>query len=127
MLRRITLKRTEMTRSAKPMRRTSRMKASSPTMTPARKAARGQDCTLRIPGVCNQNPETVVLCHSNRLEHGKGMGIKADDKYACFGCSSCHDVLDGRANRPDGLSHDGLQEIFDRAMNETQDLLNKGK
>jgi len=95
-------------------------------MTPARKAARGQNCTLRIQGVCNHNPDTVVLCHSNRIEHGKGMGIKADDKYACFGCSACHAVLDG-GKRPDGLTYEALQAIFDRAMNETQDFLNKGK
>ena len=58
----------------------------------ARDAARGQDCTLRIPFHCNGNPETTVLCHSNRGADGKGMGIKASDDRAAFGCSSCHDV-----------------------------------
>ena len=28
-----------------------------------RNSARGQDCALRIPGVCNFNPETTVLAH----------------------------------------------------------------
>lgn len=28
-----------------------------------RKEARGRECQIRIPGVCNGNPETVVLTH----------------------------------------------------------------
>lgn len=60
-----------------------------------RASARGQDCTLRLPGVCNGNPETTVLAH---LPCGKkGMGMKSPDNMACFACSSCHDLLDGRA------------------------------
>ena len=61
-----------------------------------RKQAQGRDCEIRIPGVCNGNPETVVLCHVG----GAGMGRKADDRHAAIGCSSCHDVVDGRAKTP---------------------------
>lgn len=58
-----------------------------------RDSARGQECTLRIPGVCNFNPETTVLAH---LACGqKGMGLKSPDNMAVFACS-CHDLLDGR-------------------------------
>lgn len=57
-----------------------------------RESARGQDCQVRIPNVCNFNPETTVLCHLN----GGGMGTKKSDAFAAFACSSCHDVLDGR-------------------------------
>lgn len=98
-------------------------KCSRPKMTPIRKAARGQDCTLRIPGVCNFNIETTVLCHSNRIEDGKGWGIKAPDTKAAFGCSSCHDVLDGRAPRPPGLTADDVLSIFQRGMEETHEIL----
>jgi ferredoxin len=56
--------------------------------------ARGRHCTIRIPGVCNGNPETVVAAHSNQLQHGKGMGIKAHDCYAAWACSSCHAEID---------------------------------
>jgi len=55
---------------------------------------RGRHCTIRIPGVCNGNPETVVAAHSNQLQHGKGMGIKAHDCYAAWACSSCHAQID---------------------------------
>ena len=60
-----------------------------------RKAARGEQCTLNIAGVCNYNPETVVLCHCPSETHG--MGLKSNDLSAGFGCSSCHDAIDGRS------------------------------
>ncbi len=98
-------------------------KCARPKMTPIRKAARGQDCTLRIPDVCNWNVETTVLCHSNSIEDGKGWGIKAPDTKAAFGCSSCHDVLDGRAPRPPGMTLEDLLEIFRRGMDATHAIL----
>lgn len=61
-----------------------------------RQSARGQQCTLQISGVCNHDPETTVLAHLP--DESKGMGRKADDICACFACSACHDVLDGRIN-----------------------------
>jgi hypothetical protein len=100
-------------------------KCSRPKMTPIRKAARGQDCTLQFHGVCNRNPETTVLCHSNRIEDGKGWGVKAPDNKAVFGCSSCHDVLDGRAPRPAGMSRETMLEAFDRALSATHAILRR--
>jgi len=59
-----------------------------------RAAARGQDCTVRLPGVCNFNPETTVLAH---LPCGqRGTGIKSPDNLAVFACAACHDAIDGR-------------------------------
>lgn len=60
-----------------------------------RDAARGQECTVRLPGVCNWNPETTVLAH---LPSGsKGVGMKGLDTVAVFACSACHDAIDGRS------------------------------
>ena len=59
-----------------------------------RKLARGRDCQIRIPGICNGNPDTVVLCHIP----GGGMGGKQPDMLGAWGCSSCHNVVDGRSN-----------------------------
>jgi len=58
--------------------------------------ARGMPCLLRIPGVCNGDPETTVAAHSNWREHGgKGAHRKADDCYSVWACSACHlDWLD---------------------------------
>jgi len=99
------------------------MKKSRAKSTPARRAARGRDCTLMLLGVCNRDPATTVLCHSNRLADGKGMGLKAPDSAACFGCSDCHDVLDGRRPLPDWITRQQLEDAFDHAMVITQEQL----
>ncbi len=64
-------------------------------MSKLRESAKGKDCLVRIPGVCNFDPATVVLAHLN----GGGMGMKKNDLFGAFCCSSCHDALDGRNNR----------------------------
>lgn len=92
------------------------MRTRGPKMTPIRRAARGEDCTLLIPGVCTNDTATTVLCHSNRLQDGKGMGLKAPDTAACFGCSACHDVLDGRRQLPGWMTRSQLDHVFDRAV-----------
>lgn len=99
------------------------MKASRPKMTPIRRAARGQDCTLQILGVCSGDPSTVVLCHSNSLADGKGMGHKAPDTAACFGCAACHDVLDGRRPRPPGMTLHDVDTYFRHAIEKTHAIL----
>ncbi|ELY5939604.1 DUF1364 domain-containing protein [Cronobacter malonaticus] len=60
-----------------------------------RKAARGRECQVRIPGVCNHNPETSVLAHY-RMAGTCGIGCKPDDWQAAIACNACHDVIDGR-------------------------------
>lgn len=81
-------------------------------------AARGRDCTLRIPGWCTSNPETTVACHANTSAAGKGMSIKAGDNAIAFGCAGCHRWLDtGPA------SADEKTIEFHRAMLETQTIL----
>jgi hypothetical protein len=104
-------------------KKTTRLKSRGPKMTPIRRAARGQDCQLQILGVCNGDSTTTVLCHSNRLADGKGMGLKAPDTEACFGCASCHSILDGRAPRPAGMSMEDLQRLFDYARDRTHVIL----
>jgi hypothetical protein len=134
------LKRTTPLRTKTPMQRTgtlrtasatmkgtraprTRLKASGPKMTPIRRSARGEACTMLIPGICNGDNSTTVLCHSNRLEDGKGMGLKAPDTEACYGCSACHDVLDGRRPLPSWMTRAQLDHVFDRARKITQEKL----
>lgn len=73
-----------------------RMRSSRPKMTPARRAAKGQPCTLRLPG-CYPGPENeqVQLCHL-RMFDGGGTGMKPHDSEAVFACTHCHDLIDGR-------------------------------
>ena len=112
------MKRSPMKRSTKPMR------ASRPKMTPIRKAARDQECTLRFP-CCNHDTSTTVLCHSNLLADGKGAGLKAPDTCAAFGCSACHDVLDGRATRPDDFSYELMIAEFKNGVEHTHRVLRR--
>lgn len=57
--------------------------------------ARGQECTIRVPGYCNHDPETTVLCH-DRSAGVAGVGQKPSDLNGAHGCSACHAVVDGR-------------------------------
>ncbi|ELT7776202.1 DUF1364 family protein, partial [Escherichia coli] len=50
-------------------------------MADLRKAARSRECQVRIPGVCNGNPETSVLAHI-RLTGLCGTGTKPPDLIA---------------------------------------------
>ena len=85
------------------------------------KSARGEDCTLRFWG-CNENSDTVVLCH---IGHNRGMGIKCSDHMAVYACSYCHDVIDGRRTM-EGAGLDIEYEKL-RALEETQGkLIKKG-
>ncbi len=77
-----------------------------------RDAARGQDCTLRLPG-CTNNTETVILAHHG----GAGMGNKNSDHDSCDCCFLCHQKLD----RPDlwPFSPEEMEAEFQRARLET--------
>lgn len=75
-----------------------------------RSSAKGQDCTLRLVGICNFNPETTVLCH---VGVNSGVGTKSGDNMAVFGCSSCHSELDSCAR------HSYAADVV-RALGETQ-------
>lgn len=113
------MKRSSFLRREKGIARRSFLKSSRPKSTPIRKSARGEECTLQFPYVCNHDSSTVVLCHSNSLADGKGMGLKAPDTAAAYGCASCHDLLDGRAPRPDGFTHEMMIERFYEAVEAT--------
>ena len=69
-------------------------------MVDLRKEAKGRECTVRIPGVCNFNPETVVLAHLP-IAGLSGMGMKTPDIIGAWACSDCHDCLDYRVNKMD--------------------------
>lgn len=64
---------------------------------PYRDGARGQVCTGQIPGACNGDPATVVLCHFPFIDGEAGMGSKTHDVCAGDLCSGCHDAIDRRA------------------------------
>lgn len=69
-----------------------------------RESARGQDCQIRIPGVCNGDPATTVLAH---LNGNKSLSSKSPDIHGAFACHACHQVVDG--DRPTDLDKDLLR------------------
>lgn len=62
-----------------------------------RKAAQGEPCQLRLPGICNGNNETTVLAHIRR-GNVAGVGMKPPDLCAVHACSACHDAMDRRSS-----------------------------
>lgn len=73
-----------------------------------RDSARGEECTVRLLGVCNHDPQTTVWSHYPLGAAGKGMGTKSLDLAGCYSCSACHDVVDGRVPTPTYLSRNGV-------------------
>jgi hypothetical protein len=55
--------------------------------------ARGRDCQIRLPGICNGDSATVVLAHY-RLPGISGMGIKPPSLIGAWACFACHSVVD---------------------------------
>ena len=86
--------------------------------------ANGQQCQN-----CGCNDGTVVACHSNQQEHGKGRGIKAHDVFVAFLCGNCHYWLDfGTGKDPTVLYNSNRtekNEMFTRAFQKTLLILLK--
>jgi hypothetical protein len=100
------------------------LKTSRPKMTPIRKSARNEECTIRLPmGVCNYDIATTVLAHSNELADGKGMGLKAPDECAAYSCSACHDVVDRRRPPPEGMNWELVMACFKAGIEQTRRIL----
>lgn len=102
------MKRTALKHSTTPMKRTA-LKRTAMKRSSKRKhkieghhdqkmldACRGESCYLLVPGVCRHiyQDETVVDCHGNWADTGKGLGLKAKDKFSVPGCGPCHYWLD---------------------------------
>mgnify|MGYP000035208037 FL=1 len=84
-----------------------------------RKSARDEMCTLQIFPHCNNNTETTVLCHLNSSR--KGMALKSLDYFAVYGCSDCHNVIDGRVKT--NLTKEDLLQCQFRALERTWNIL----
>jgi len=57
------------------------------------KSAKGEECQIRLDGICNFDTSTTVFAHIG----GGGMGTKQLDTEGSYACSSCHDAVDFRA------------------------------
>lgn len=69
-----------------------------------RDSANGEECHVRLPGICNGRTDTTVWSHWPGLDGDRGMGLKALDLCGAYTCSACHDAIDGRAPLPEGTT-----------------------
>ena len=81
-------------------------------------AAKGQMCSLRLPGICNHNPQTTVLAHLPGI--GKGISTKVSDLHGAFACSACHDAIDRFGYEKFGLTAAMVLDAMLRGHCETQ-------
>lgn len=81
------------------------------------RSAHGQQCQVRLPGICNWNPATVVLAHLN----GAGMGIKHSDIHGAYACFDCHAVIDGRVKT--GCDREWLKQCHLEGVIRTQKIM----
>jgi Protein of unknown function (DUF1364) len=91
-------------------------------MSKLRDAARGQECQIRIPGICNFNSETTVLAHY-RLSGLCGTGMKPLDLIGAWACSDCHSAIDGRSKT--GYTREQLDLMHLEGMTRTITLLHR--
>ena len=89
-------------------------KQANAVSTALRTAARGEECTLRLP-CCNGGTETTVLAHL-RMFGVAGIGQKPDDWFGVFACAACHDALDRRNSANADMW--GIENVL-RALHET--------
>lgn len=82
------------------------------------KAAKGQDCQVRLDNICNFNPETTIPAH---IGSGGGMGGKVSDIHMAFCCSNCHKEIDGQTMK---MKNRDLVELYSwHGVQRTQEIL----
>ena len=92
-----------------------------------RDSARGEDCTVRIPGACTFDPAKTIWSHAPLGAAGKGRGIKALDLCGAYCCTACDAVIDGQAAPPPGYSRtEAITDWFFGHMRSLVRLRQKG-
>lgn len=84
-----------------------------------RKSAQGEDCQIRLYGVCNFDPSTTVLAHLG----GAGLAMKGYDIQGSYACYKCHMTVDGQL--PSNYTQNELRLAHLEGMVRTQDLMIK--
>jgi len=89
-------------------------------------SAAGQECQVRIPGVCNGDSSTVVWAHAIGLSSGKGIGMKSPDIMGAYACQKCHDAYDRRIKLFGVLYHTVKECFHEGHLRSLQILIDKG-
>lgn len=83
--------------------------------TPDRKNQKLRDSAKVCPkcqgcNAYNYDGQQLCLAHSNRLQDGKGKGLKARDDKGAILCAKCHSFVDGG-----GTSREAMQNLHEYA------------
>jgi hypothetical protein len=63
-----------------------------------RESARGEECQVRIIGICTHDPATVIWSHARWDSGGKGGALKAIDLAGAYACTACDAAFDQLQN-----------------------------
>lgn len=77
-------------------------------MSKIRESARGEDCTVRLQGVCKFDPEYTIWSHGRWNRAGRGKAIKAIDLNGAYACTACDAVYDGQVPIPAGMTRESV-------------------
>lgn len=69
-----------------------------------RDSAKGEECLVRIPGVCRGGTEHTIWSHAPLGAAGKGRGVKSLDLAGAYCCTACDSCADGQSKRPNGMT-----------------------
>lgn len=74
-----------------------------------RNSARGEECTVRIPG-CPGDPALTIWSHNRHGRAGKGRGLKAIDLNGAYACGPwCDAIYDGQRPLPPGVTREQVE------------------
>ena len=85
-------------------------------MSSTTESARGETCTVRLPG-CDYGTETTVFAHIAGVRFGHGMGKKTN--LGAYACHKCHQKIDFRENEPEGYTRAEVELAHFQGMAET--------
>lgn len=73
-------------------------------------SARGEDCTVRIIGICRGDPAYTIWSHARWIRAGRGKGIKAVDLAWAYACTACDALFDGQMKPPEGMTREEIDK-----------------
>ena len=85
---------------------TAKLSRAKRTDTRIRDSAKGEECHVRLQGICIIGTESTVWSHWPGLAADRGIGIKALDLCGAYACRACHDAIDRRGILPGHLTYD---------------------
>lgn len=83
-----------------------REKVPGKTRQAIRDSARGEECQVRLPGVCTHDPEKTIWSHARWLAAGRGKATKSVDLAGAYCCTACDAAFDGQAPLPAGYTRE---------------------